>query len=113
MYDLYRWTRKYAITNRLSDSSVITTGKSIKEIISGEVNVLATKLAGKSARLTVVDDENNELFKKDISISGMNYFETVKFSIQAGEKGVYRYQLHLTELDGEITYKNNYFFFFI
>lgn len=78
-----------------------------------EVNILATKLAGKSARLTVVDDENNEFFKKDISISGMNYFETVKFSIQAGEKGVYRYQVHLTELDGEITYKNNHFSFFV
>lgn len=77
-----------------------------------EVKISATKLAGKAAKLTVFD-EKEEIFSKNLTISGNNYFETVKFSVAAKEKGVYRYRVVLSELENEITYKNNAATFFI
>lgn len=78
-----------------------------------EVNVMATKLAGKKSLLTVEDKEGNEVFKKELMITGDNYFETVRFNLQAGEKGIYRYHVNLIELENEMTYKNNHATFFV
>jgi len=77
-----------------------------------EIRIAATKLAGKNIKLTV-SENNEELFAKSLSISGNQYFESVKFSLEAKEKGMHRYQVSLTELEDEITYKNNHASFFI
>lgn len=77
-----------------------------------EVKIAAHKLSGKTAEL-VVHEGNTELYRKSISLSGNRYFETVKFMIEAKDKGLHHYKVDLTELDGEITHKNNHGFFFV
>ena len=71
-----------------------------------EIKVTANKLSGKSAKLTVSEGDN-EIFSKNITISGNRYFETVKFSTEAKTTGIHRYNVTISELDGEMTYKNN------
>lgn len=78
-----------------------------------EIKVKATKLAGKKSRLTVMDGNENVMLDRPISISGNNFFETVKLTLEAKEKGIRRYKVLLSELEGEVTYKNNVADFFI
>ena len=77
-----------------------------------EIKVSATHLAGKKATLTVYKGED-EIFTKNIEIRGNQHFETVKFTLEADKKGMQKYQVELTPLDGEITHKNNTQTFFI
>ncbi len=77
-----------------------------------EVKVAAHRLAGKNAEL-VVREGQEELFRKTLSLSGNRYFETVKFSLEAKSKGVHHYVVELSELDGEVTYRNNHSTFFV
>ncbi|MCQ2286326.1 MAG: VWA domain-containing protein [Bacteroidales bacterium] len=72
-----------------------------------EIKVLATKLAGKKAKLTVTDENENVVYEKQVAISGNKHFETVRLSIETQESGIHRYEVDLEELEGEITYKNN------
>lgn len=77
-----------------------------------EVKVAAYKLSGKQAELTVKEGET-EIYRKQLTLSGNRYFETVKFSVEAKSKGVHHYRVDLTELDGEVTHKNNHSAFFV
>lgn len=77
-----------------------------------EVKVAANKLSGKSATLTV-SEGNEELYKKTISISGNRHFETVRLSIEAKSAGIHHYTVDLTDLEGEITHKNNHGSFYV
>jgi len=77
-----------------------------------EIKVAATQLAGKSSTLTV-SDGTRELFTKNINIAGNNFFETVRFTLTAKEKGVHRYQVSLSPVENEISTKNNAASFFI
>lgn len=77
-----------------------------------EVKVAANKLSGKSAEVTVYEGES-EIYRKSLSLSGNRYFETVKFSIEAKSKGIHQYRVELTELEGEVTHKNNHSSFFV
>ena len=88
-----------------------------KEVLKGnrapvEVKVRAGKLSGKTAKLTV-SDENGEVFSKTLQISGNQYFETVSFLVDANKTGLLKYKIDMDELDGEVTYKNNHAQFFI
>lgn len=88
-----------------------------KEVLKGnrapvEVKVQAGKLAGKSAKITVSDDQE-EVFSKTLQISGNQYFETVSFLVDAEKPGLKKFKVDLDELDGEITHKNNHAQFFI
>ncbi|MCL2247495.1 MAG: hypothetical protein FWC10_10400 [Lentimicrobiaceae bacterium] len=71
-----------------------------------EIKVAATQLAGKNSILTV-SDGNKDIFTKNIAIAGNNFFETVRFTLTAKEKGVQRYQVSLTPVENEISTKNN------
>jgi len=77
-----------------------------------EIKVAANKLSGSSAQLSVSEGDE-ELFSKNITISGNRYFETVKFNIEAKSPGIHRYKVTLSELDGEVTYKNNVSQFYV
>ena len=77
-----------------------------------EVKVVAYKLSGKQAELTVKEGET-EIYRKQLTLSGNRYFETVKFSVEAKSKGVHHYRVDLTELDGEVTHKSNHSAFFV
>ena len=71
-----------------------------------EIKVAATQLAGKSSTLTV-SDGTHDIFTKNIAIAGNNFFETVRLTLTAKEKGVQRYQISLTPIENEISTKNN------
>ncbi|MBP5400403.1 MAG: hypothetical protein J6Y35_02095 [Bacteroidales bacterium] len=71
-----------------------------------EIKVAATHLAGNKAVLKVLEGEN-EVFNKTIDIRGNQHFETVKLTLNAKTKGTQKYRVELTELDGEVTYRNN------
>lgn len=77
-----------------------------------EIKVSATHLSGKKATLTVFKGDE-EIFTKAIDIRGNQHFETVKLSLEAKQKGLQKYRAELTQLDGEVTYKNNAQSFFI
>ena len=71
-----------------------------------EIKVAATHLAGNKAVLKVLEGEN-EVFNKTIDIRGNQHFETVKLTLNAKQKGTQKYRVELSELDGEVTYRNN------
>lgn len=77
-----------------------------------EIKVAANKLSGKQVELTVKEGDN-EIYRKQLTLSGNRYFETVKFSVEAKSKGVHHYKVDLTELDGEVTHKNNHSAFYV
>jgi len=77
-----------------------------------EIKVAATQLAGKTSTLTVSDDKQN-IFTKNITIAGNQFFETVRLTLTAKEKGVHRYQVSLTPVENEISTKNNAASFYI
>jgi len=88
-----------------------------KEVLKGnrapvEVKVQAGKLAGKSAKLTVSDDQG-EVLSRTLQISGNQYFETISFLVDAEKTGLKRFKVDLEELDGEVTHKNNHAQFYI
>ena len=88
-----------------------------KEVLKGnrapvEVKVQAGKLSGKTAKITVSDDQG-EVFSKTLQISGNQYFETVSFLVDAEKTGLKRFKVDLDELDGEVTYKNNHTQFYL
>jgi len=71
-----------------------------------EIKVTATQLAGKNSTLTISDGVQN-IFTKNIAISGNHFFETVRLTVTAKEKGMLRYQVSLTPVENEISTKNN------
>lgn len=77
-----------------------------------EIKVSGNKLAGKNAELIVME-KDEVLFTKNIALSSSRYFETVKLSIEAKEKGIHHYRVMLSELEGEVNYKNNVASFFV
>ena len=77
-----------------------------------EIKVAANKLSGKQAELTVTEG-GTEIYRKQLTLSGNRYFETVKFSVEAKSKGAHHYKVDLTELDGEVTHKNNHSAFYV
>lgn len=77
-----------------------------------EIKVAATHLAGNKAVLKVFE-KDVEVFTKTIDIRGNQHFETAKLTLQAKKKGTQKYHVELTELDGEMTYRNNSANFFI
>ncbi|MDR2979263.1 MAG: VWA domain-containing protein [Bacteroidales bacterium] len=77
-----------------------------------EVKVSANKLAGKTTLLTV-SARGEEIYSKEIKISNNQYFETIKFNIEAKEKGMYKYDVTLSSVDEETNEKNNHTAFFV
>ena len=77
-----------------------------------EIKVAATQLAGKNTTLTL-SDGTQDIFTKNISIAGNQFFETVRLTLTAEEKGIHRYQVSLTPIENEISTKNNISAFYI
>ncbi|MBR3572755.1 MAG: VWA domain-containing protein [Bacteroidales bacterium] len=77
-----------------------------------ELKIAANKLSGKNAELTVYEGKE-EILRRTLSIAGNRYFETVKLSLEATTTGVHHYHADLTELDGEVTHKNNHVHFYV
>lgn len=71
-----------------------------------EIKIAANKLKGQSFVMQVFEGEK-ELFTKSFEINSNQLFETISLTLEAKEKGLKKYRIVLTNLKGEITYKNN------
>ena len=72
----------------------------------------ANQLANNHVTLTL-EEGNEVLMTKNLNINSRKFFETVSANLQATTKGLHKYKVTLTELDGEITHKNNVAYFYV
>lgn len=73
-------------------------------------DVEATHLQGKNAVLTVSEMDNvgaKTIATKNLILNSDNFLQSLDFIIPANKAGIIHYQLTLTNLDGEVTYRNN------
>lgn len=77
-----------------------------------EVQLTAFNLSSKSSRLTV-SSNNQELFSKQISISNKKYSETIRLYIDANQKGLQKFHIAVSPIEGEFTTKNNEYDIFV
>ncbi len=73
-------------------------------------DIEATHLAGKNATLTVSEIENGvakSIATKEVILNTDSYEQSLDFIIPANKAGIIHYQLTLTNLPGEVTYRNN------
>lgn len=88
-------------------SNVIHNPQTYKgNIFPVEIKVSAHNLKGNNPRMTIYQGEN-EVFSTNLSIQTQNYYTTVKTNFQAHSKGIQKYKVVLSNLEGEVTYKNN------
>lgn len=77
-----------------------------------EIHLNAFNLQNQRSTLTI-SQNNQTLFSKEINISNKKYFETVRFFVDATQKGLQRYHISLTPIEGEFTTKNNEYDIFV
>lgn len=77
-----------------------------------EIKIAANQLAGNNVTLTL-EEGNEVLLTKNLNINSRKFFETVSANIQAGNKGLHKFKVTLSELEGEITHKNNVAYFYV
>ena len=77
-----------------------------------EIKVAANQLANNHVTLTL-EEGKEVLMTKNLNINSRKFFETVSANLQATTKGLHKYKVTLTELDGEITHKNNVAYFYV
>lgn len=83
----------------------------LNDQFSLRVDVEQSNLIGKNARLSVYQIEEGSEAKlvqsKDISYTGNNYFQSFDFVLPANRTGIAHYRAVLSNITGEITYRNN------
>jgi hypothetical protein len=77
-----------------------------------EILINAHNLPSKKSTITI-SNNNTVLFSKDIAISSQRYSETIRFFIEANQKGLQKYHISLKPVEGEFTLKNNEYDFFV
>jgi hypothetical protein len=94
-------------------SNIVHNSQTFKgNIFPVEIKIAANKLKGKNYSISIFEG-NNEVFHSSIPIASNQYFETIKTNFVAKNKGIQKYKVVLSHIEGEITYKNNTSFFFI
>jgi len=75
------------------------------------VDVEENNLQGKNAKLSVYEvvtgSDAKLIQSKDISYSSDSYFQSFDFLLPANQVGISHYRISLSNLEGEVTYKNN------
>jgi len=71
-----------------------------------EIKIAANKLKGQSFIMQVFEGDK-ELLSKSFNINTNQLFETIPLTFEAKEKGLKKYRVVLSNLEGEITHKNN------
>ncbi|MDL2308554.1 VWA domain-containing protein [Bacteroidales bacterium OttesenSCG-928-B11] len=77
-----------------------------------EIKVAAHRLVGESTVLSI-SEKGEEVFTKEIKITNNQFFETVKLVIEAKEKGMRKFDVTLSPIDGESNNSNNTTSFFV
>lgn len=82
----------------------------LNDLFGLRIEVEATNLSGKSTVLNVyevLEGSNKLLQTKNISYPGNSFFQTFDFTIPAEKTGIAHYRVVLSNVEGEITYRNN------
>ncbi len=83
----------------------------LNEQIPLRIEIEATNLSGKQSMLTVEEIKENataiKLFTRQIAINGLQDAQLVDVLLPAAQNGISRYRVSLSNLEGEVTYKNN------
>ncbi len=77
-----------------------------------EILINAHNLSSQKSTITISNNQST-LFSKELNISSQRYTETVRFFIDANQKGLQKYHISLKPVEGEFTLKNNEFDFFV
>lgn len=95
--------RKDLIVSRVDYNKVVFLGNQFPL----EITVDARKLQGSGAKLSVIT-EGKTVFEKNFSFDKENYSTIVTAVMEASRPGTQRYRVQLSQLEGEVTYQNNY-----
>lgn len=71
-----------------------------------EVGVTMRQASGAAVTLTIKEDSLT-LFSRMISASGNNYFAKIPVILSANKKGIHKYKIRISEVDGEKNLLNN------
>lgn len=78
-----------------------------------ELTVGATRLRGRSSRLSISDDDGRQLFSQAVDYSDNDFSVTVAASLPANKPGLHRYKASLAPVEGEVTTANNTLVFYV
>jgi hypothetical protein len=95
--------RKDAAIAKVSLNKVALLGNSFPM----EVSLDAKQCSGSNVTLTVAEDTSTILFTKSVSVSSNDFRMNVPLFLDAKKKGISRYRVSISKLDGEVTYLNN------
>jgi hypothetical protein len=83
----------------------------LNEQIPLRIEIEASNLSGKQSILTVEEIKENttatKLFTRQIAINGLQDAQVIDVLLPAAQSGISRYRIALSNLEGEVTYKNN------
>jgi hypothetical protein len=75
------------------------------------VDVEATNLSGKQVKLTVHEIETGAepklMVQKDVAYNTDNFFQSFDLTLPANKVGIAHYRISLSNVEGEVSYKNN------
>ncbi len=71
-----------------------------------EIGIAIRQASGASVTLTIKEDSLT-LFSRMIAASGNNYFTNIPVILSATKKGIHKYKIHLSSVDGEKNLLNN------
>ncbi len=75
------------------------------------IDVEANNFIGKTAKLGIYEInagvEPKQIQQKDINYNSENFFQSLDFTLPANKTGIVHYRIVLSNLEGEVTYKNN------
>ena len=71
-----------------------------------EIQLSARQLGGKITTCTVLKGKD-VLFSQQVVISGNNFSTSIPVQLEAKEKGMQRYSIRLSTVEGEVSYANN------
>jgi len=72
-----------------------------------EVMLDAKQCSGRNLLLSVAEDTAQIVFSKSIVVTSNDFRMNVPLFLDAKKKGISRYRISITKLDGEVTYLNN------
>lgn len=77
-----------------------------------EITVGAQRLRGRTAQLVVTDSQGRKVASQSINYADNDYSTTLTFNIQANDKGLQKYTVGLSVVEGEVESGNNVLTFY-
>ena len=77
-----------------------------------EITVVAHRLKGRTAQLAITDIRGKKVASQQVNYSDNNFSATLSFSIPAESKGLQKYSISLSTVEGEVEPTNNVITFY-